>query len=84
MATKSDTIVKEYVRNLSDENLNYLFEYFIHRSADMGEILDFMSKNRDLDGVLSSTNGSMDLFEIIDAIEENVKKEASIRKNLKK
>jgi len=83
---RNDSLVKEYVRTLNDDELGYLLSRFTHRIAgDLADIAQFLSHDRDMDRWLSTAgskpnaNGSAEFFAAIDSIEEAVRKEDALR-----
>jgi hypothetical protein len=79
--TKDQRInVVEYASTLSDEDLRWLGLRLVERMAgDVAEVLDFMSKNAKMDGVLQSANSAWDLYDLCDKIREVVAKECKRR-----
>ena len=72
----SDTLLKEYVRRLTDEDVRFLFSRFSQMLfGDRAEIVDFLSQTRDIDRHLQSATSSYELFNMVDAIGDLAKKE---------
>lgn len=70
---KPDIYLKEYCQKLSDDNLKLLGNRLSQRmSGDLGDVLEFLSNNREMDRWLSSAQTSIELYDMIDAVGESV------------
>lgn len=77
---KIDTVVKEYVNKLSFDNLKYLVERFSNRiGPDLSECIDFISKNSEVDKLLSSAKSGPELWAVVDLVASYVEREFSKR-----
>ncbi len=75
------TILTEYVRDLSDDDLIYLGVRLNERvGSDLAEILNFMSRKTSADYVLSSSDTAYGLYDTLDLTLEVLNKEADKRK----
>lgn len=75
---KVEVLLRDYVSKLSLDNLRFLTERLNDRySGDLAEALDFLAKNSELDRWLSSAKSGVELFEMIELIQEYVTKEFS-------
>lgn len=73
---KSDTMLKEYVQKLNNDNLKFLSDRLNNRlNGDLAEALNFMSNNQELDRWLSNARSSEDLYDNIDTAQEYVFRE---------
>lgn len=72
--------LKEFVRKLTDEDLKYLSVRFTQMlSGDRAEIVEFCSRNKDIDRFLSAASTSHEFFNLLDMVGDYVKKETSYR-----
>jgi hypothetical protein len=70
---KTENIIREYVRNLSDEDLkNLLSRLMQNLSGDKAEVANILSKSAEVDKWLKSANSSNDFFSMMDEIEKEV------------
>lgn len=68
-----DTMLKEYVRRLSDDDLRYLFSRYSQLlCGDRAEVLNFLSQTKDLDRWLAGAGSSFELFNMVDELGELV------------
>ena len=71
-----DSVVKEYVEKLSDENLQYLHTRLKQRlGGDLAEACDFMDQNAEMAAFFASSGGTADWFDRIDLVEKAINKE---------
>ena len=69
---KSDAL-REYVRRLSDDDFRFLCSRFSQMlCGDRAEILEFVSRNKEIDRWLSSASGSKELFDLVDQLGDAV------------
>jgi hypothetical protein len=60
---KPDIYLKEYCQKLSDDNLKLLGNRLSQRmSGDLGDVLEFLSNNREMDRWLSSAQTSIGII----------------------
>ncbi len=79
---KPESLLKEYARRLSDEDLKYLGTRFqALLKGDRADIADFLSRDRSLDQWLSNSKSALEWFDMIDAIGDFVLKEHKKRFN---
>lgn len=77
---KFDLVVKEYVRNLSNDDLHFLSSRFAQKcSGDWAEIAQILSKDKSIDKLLNNASSSSDWFKVVDTVGECVTKELAIR-----
>lgn len=75
------SILVEYFRDLSDDDLRYLGLRLNDRvGSDLAEVLNFMSRKTSADYVFSCAMGSKDLYDSLDTAQEVINKEAEKRK----
>lgn len=72
--------VAEYATQLSDDELRWLGLRLTERlGGDLGEAVEFLSKNEKIDAYLKTTNTADELFEATERIREVVTKECKKR-----
>ena len=77
---KTDAVLKEYVRGLSDEDLRFLNSRFQQLlCGDRAEIADILFKDKDVDRWLASATSAEDWFDMLDVVGQNVVREAKRR-----
>lgn len=77
---KPETLLKEYVTRLSDENLKFANGRLTQRLAgDLPEVLDFFSKSNDMDRWLSSAKTCDDFYNMLDFAHKVLDKEYTKR-----
>lgn len=75
------TILVEYFRDLSDDDLRYLGIRLNDRvGGDLAEILNFMSRKTSADYVFSCGTSSFDIYDSLDIAQTVANKEAEKRK----
>lgn len=68
---KNDSIVKEYVRRISDADLALIVERLTEPvCGDRADVSLIFQKDKDLDRWLSQSKGAFDWFDKVDLIEE--------------
>lgn len=73
---KIEIVLREYVSKLSTENLKFLYERLNNRlGGDIAEVLEFLSKNSEVDKWFSSARSAIELFSMVDNTQEFVDKE---------
>lgn len=77
---KTEIFIKEYCQKLSDEHIKNLYNRLNQRmSGDLADVLDFLSNTREVDRWLSSAQGCIDLYDMIDAVADAVNAELNRR-----
>ncbi len=77
---KFNDTVKEYSRKLNDDDLRFLQMRFDQRvGQDLGEALEFIQRNSDMDHWLSLSKSASDLFDMIDVVDVAIQNEAKRR-----
>ena len=65
----SNSVLKEYASSLSYKELLFLKTRFSQRGGgDLGEAVNFVSKNEEIDKWLLSAEGSDDFYQMVDAL----------------
>jgi hypothetical protein len=84
MKFNQQSIIKEYVRNISDDDLRYIGTRISERlGGDLGDAINVMGRNRNMDEILRSARGAVELYEICDFIEDLMWSEAESRRMLR-
>lgn len=77
-------MVKEYVRRLSDDDLNVIVERLTQVvCGDRADVSRFFEKDKDLDKWLCQAKSAFDWFDRVDSIEEQAILEQGRRQKLK-
>lgn len=77
---KPETLLKEYVQRLSDENLKFVNGRLSQRLAgDLPEVLEFFSNSNEMDRWLSSAKSCWDLYDMVDMAQKFAEKEFARR-----
>jgi len=77
---KTDAVLKEYVRGLSDEDLRFLNTRFQHMlCGDRAEIAEILSKDKDVDRWLASATLAEEWFDMLEIMGQSVVREAKRR-----
>lgn len=78
------TIVKEYAKRLSDEDLNMIAERAVQPvRGDRADISTLFEKDKEIDRWLMQAKGAFEWFDKVDMIEEAVEAELSRRQKIK-
>lgn len=65
------SVIVEFAQSLSDEDLLWLASRLTEKlQGDVGEALNFMSRFKSIDGFLSSSRSSTELYEFCDQIRD--------------
>ena len=73
-------VLREYVRRLTDEDLNYLRTRFRQRlSGDISEIAMLLAKDTEVDSWLKEADGADEWFNMVDRVGFFVDKECERR-----
>lgn len=73
-------IVKEYFRNLSDEDFKFLYVRSTQRlCGDLAEIIEMVQRDQEMDKYLSAASSNADFFARIDSIDSAIQAEARRR-----
>ena len=68
--------VVEYAAQVSEDDLKWLAQRLTERlSGDLSEALNFMSKHKSMDNLLSSAKSADALFELCDTIRDSLQRE---------
>ena len=79
----SKNIVAEFLQNISDEDLRFVTTRLTDRMVgDLSEVLNYISKNRNIDNFLSSSSSSIEVYDKCDQIRDQAHRECK-RRNLK-
>lgn len=77
---KPDSLLKDYAKKLSNDDLDYLDDRFKQRlCGDYADIASFLSHHKHVDNWLGSAADYGDYFNMIDVIGETVSKEIQSR-----
>jgi hypothetical protein len=69
----SNSVLKEYVSSLSYKELLFIKTRFSQRvGGDLGEAVNFISKNEEMDKWLLSAEGAEDFYQMIDVLSVEV------------
>lgn len=72
--------VKEYVRKLNDEDLRFLHMRLFQRiGSDVGEAVELLQRNSDVDHWLGTSKNASDFFDMVDVVDTVVQNEAKRR-----
>lgn len=75
----SDT-VREYVRRLNDDDLQYLqMRLFQRIGSDVAEAIELIQRNSDMDHWLGLSKNANDLFDMIDSVDLSIQNESRRR-----
>ena len=81
----SDSILMEYVKKLSDEDLSWLrIRSKQDVCGDKGDVANFLSKDRDVDRWLQTATGADDFFDMLDLVAYHIQQEHNRRNDYKK
>jgi hypothetical protein len=76
LAMKKDVILKEFVRSLSDDDIRFVcFRLSEKKSGDLGEVVEFIQQDPEIDRVLASAKDSTELYDLIDEIYDQLDRE---------
>lgn len=79
---KKGDFLKEYAGRLTDENLRFLDTRLKQRlSGDLADAVTFLSSSSDMDRHLSFSKGADEFYDVLEAIQKQVEKEARRRHN---
>lgn len=77
---KGDTFLKDYASRLNDDNLRFLDMRLKHRlTDDLADAVAFLSSSPDMDRHLSSAKGADEFYDMLDAVQKQVEREARKR-----
>lgn len=77
---KTDVVVKEYVKGLSDNELTFLGARFKQNlCGDKEEIIRKLSENKDVDQWLATSSSANEFFDMLDVVGECISAEYSYR-----
>lgn len=80
---KKYDICKDFVRKLSDENLRYFKSKLAQRlGGDVGEVVEFVQKNSEMDRWLGSARNAEEFFDMIDHLDDMIESEIEKRYTL--
>lgn len=75
-----ETIIKEYVSSLNEEDLRFLFSRLSERmSGDLGEAINHMDKCNDIAKWFHTAKNSDEFYSMIDKISKVIEKEHNKR-----
>lgn len=83
-ATKQDSVVKEYVRRVSDEDLSMIVERLSEPvKGDRADVSLLFEKDKDLDKWLCQSKNAFDWFDRVDQIQNLAVSELTRRQKVK-
>lgn len=75
-----DVYLKEYCRRLSEDDFHFLHQRATQKLfGDTADVLNFLSKTKELDKWLSSASSCNELYEMLDLFGSIIEKEESSR-----
>lgn len=80
MKKDQNTILAEFVRSLSEDDLRFLASRLTDRySNDLSEALNFLSKHKRIDAIFRSTSTADELYDLCDSVRGISQKECDRR-----
>lgn len=80
---KKDSILREYVRSITDEDLKFLCSRLSHtygrRGGDVAAAVELIQAGGDIDRLFGSARDSGQLFDLIDEVQEYAEREIKRR-----
>lgn len=77
---KIDTVLREYAKKLSDDTLYHLISRLSQNlCGDLAEVANVLAQDKAIDYLLSTANSSDEWFNLVDMINDAIKKEATKR-----
>ncbi len=77
---KNDGMLKEYVRRLSNDDLQCIYELMVHNQpGDLANSADFLSQDKEMDRWLASAKIGKEWFDMMDCVKDFVKREYAYR-----
>lgn len=80
---KKDSILREYVRALSEEDIKFLCSRLSHtygrRGGDVAAAVEFVEQSIDVDKLLGSAKDANGLYDIVDELQEYSEREMKRR-----
>ena len=74
------SVLTEYVRNLSEDELKFLGTRLIERlSSDLAEALNVVSNNKNADEVFRNAGSAAELYDLLDDLRDCIIKECKKR-----
>ena len=80
---KTDIVLKECVGKLSEDDLNFAVGRLEQNlQGDLPEFLNVLARNYEIDRMLMSAKSADEFYDIVDQLDELVKKEYNNRKKV--
>jgi len=80
MKKDQNTILGEFVRSLSEDDLRFLVSRLIDRySNDLSEALNFLSKHKRIDSIFRSASSAEEIYDLCDLVRGLAQKECDRR-----
>jgi hypothetical protein len=79
---KTENFLKDYIRHLSEEDLRFASGRLQRLCGDTAELLEFLSRNSELDKWLKTATNSVEFFLLVDQLEFVIKSENDKRNQL--
>lgn len=80
---KKDSILREYVRSLTEEDLKFLCSRLSHtygrRGGDVPAVVEFVQEAPDMDRLFVSAKDSTSLYDLVDETQEYAEREIKRR-----
>jgi hypothetical protein len=77
---KKDTVLKEFVRSISDEDLRFSCSRLGQRlSGDLPDVIEFFQLFPDIDRILLNSKDSFGLYDLLDELQEYLEREIKRR-----
>ena len=76
----NNEMLKEYVRKLSEDDLKFISIRLTQRlGSDVGEVVELLQKNSEVDKWLSTSNNAEEFFDMVDLVEQQIQSEIKRR-----
>lgn len=73
---KKDVVLREFARSLPDDDIRFIcFRLGERKSGDLGEVVEFIQQDPEVDRVLASADNADALYDLIDEIDEYLARE---------
>jgi hypothetical protein len=77
---KKDLVFKEFVRQLSDDDIRYVcFRLTERKSGDVGEVVEYLQQFPEIDRLFAAAKDADGLYDLIDEVFNHMDKEWKLR-----
>lgn len=77
---KQSDFIKDYVRRLNDDDLRFLaFRLCQRLGGDIGEAIEYLQKNQDIDRYFAAANSADAFFDLLDNLDNQLQIETKKR-----